>query len=72
MSDQHLTRSSVLRLAGLAAASFGVGGWKSQEADGGGPAAVESGALDQLDPVAIGAPANIGSRLIGNCPLAAI
>lgn len=45
MSDQHLTRSSVLRLAGLAAASFGVGAWKSQEADGGGPAAVESGAV---------------------------
>ena len=45
MSDQHLTRSSVLRLAGLAAASFGVGAWKSQEADGGGPGAVESGAV---------------------------
>jgi protocatechuate 3,4-dioxygenase beta subunit len=45
VSDQHLTRSSVLRLAGLAAASFGVGAWKSQEADGGGPAAVESGAV---------------------------
>jgi protocatechuate 3,4-dioxygenase beta subunit len=45
VSDQHLTRSSVLRLAGLAAASFGVGAWKSQEAEGGGPAAIESGAL---------------------------
>ncbi|MDP9307722.1 MAG: intradiol ring-cleavage dioxygenase [Actinomycetota bacterium] len=45
MSDQHLTRRSVLRLAGLAAASFGVGAWKSKEADAGGPAAVESGAL---------------------------
>jgi protocatechuate 3,4-dioxygenase beta subunit len=45
VSDQHLTRSSVLRLAGLAAASFGVGAWKSNEADAGGPAAVESGAL---------------------------
>jgi protocatechuate 3,4-dioxygenase beta subunit len=45
VSDQHLTRSSVLRLAGLAAASFGVGAWKSKEADAGGPAAVESGAL---------------------------
>ena len=40
-----MTRSSVLRLAGLAAASFGVGAWKSNEADAGGPAAVESGAL---------------------------
>jgi hypothetical protein len=45
MDDQRLTRSSALRLAGLAAASLGVGAWKSQEAMGGGPAAVESGSV---------------------------
>jgi protocatechuate 3,4-dioxygenase beta subunit len=45
MDDQRLTRSSALRLAGLAAASLGVGAWKSGEAEGGGPAAVESGTL---------------------------
>jgi protocatechuate 3,4-dioxygenase beta subunit len=35
----------VLRLAGLAAAGFGMGAWKARDADGGGPAAVESGAV---------------------------
>jgi protocatechuate 3,4-dioxygenase beta subunit len=45
VDEQRLTRSSVLRLAGLAAAGVGAGAWKAQEADGGGPAAVESGAV---------------------------
>jgi protocatechuate 3,4-dioxygenase beta subunit len=45
VSEQRLTRTSVLRLAGLAAAGVGAGAWKTQEADGGGPAAVESGAV---------------------------
>jgi protocatechuate 3,4-dioxygenase beta subunit len=45
VNEEHLTRSSILRLAGLAAASFGVGSWQAREAEGGGPAAVESGAV---------------------------
>jgi protocatechuate 3,4-dioxygenase beta subunit len=45
VSERRLTRSSALRLAGLAAAGVGAGAWKTQEADGGGPAAVESGAV---------------------------
>ena len=45
VNDERLTRRSVLRLAGLAAASLGAGAWRSQDADGGGPAAVESGAV---------------------------
>jgi protocatechuate 3,4-dioxygenase beta subunit len=45
MNDKPLTRKSVLRLAGLAAVGFGAGAWKAHEADGGGPAAVESGVV---------------------------
>jgi protocatechuate 3,4-dioxygenase beta subunit len=45
MNEERLSRRSILRLAGLAAATFGAGAWKSQEAGGGGPAAVESGEL---------------------------
>jgi protocatechuate 3,4-dioxygenase beta subunit len=43
--DAPLTRRSILRLAGLAAAGLGTGAWKAHEADGGGPAGVESGAV---------------------------
>jgi protocatechuate 3,4-dioxygenase beta subunit len=45
VDEKRLTRGSILRLAGIAAASLGGGAWKAQEADGGGPAAVESGAV---------------------------
>jgi protocatechuate 3,4-dioxygenase beta subunit len=45
VDEERLTRTSILRLAGLAAASFGVGSWQAREAEGGGPAAVESGAV---------------------------
>jgi hypothetical protein len=45
MHEQPLSRKSVLRLAGLTAASLGTGAWKAREALGGGPAAVESGAV---------------------------
>jgi hypothetical protein len=45
VNEERLTRRSILRLAGLAAASFGAGAWKAEEAEGGGPAAVESGAV---------------------------
>ncbi|HYY63235.1 MAG TPA: intradiol ring-cleavage dioxygenase [Gaiellaceae bacterium] len=45
MNDTPFTRKSVLRLAGLAAAGLGMGAWKARDADGGGPAAVESGAV---------------------------
>jgi protocatechuate 3,4-dioxygenase beta subunit len=45
VNDRPLTRKSVLRLAGLAAAGFGAGAWNARDAEGGGPAAVESGAL---------------------------
>jgi protocatechuate 3,4-dioxygenase beta subunit len=41
--EERLTRKSILRLAGLAAASLGVGSWQARDAQGGGPAAVESG-----------------------------
>jgi protocatechuate 3,4-dioxygenase beta subunit len=45
VEDRPLTRASLLRLAGLAAGAVGVGAWKTGSADGGGPAAVESGAV---------------------------
>ena len=45
MDEERLTRGSILRLAGVAAASLGAGAWKARDAEGGGPAAVESGAL---------------------------
>jgi protocatechuate 3,4-dioxygenase beta subunit len=45
MNEQRLTRKSVLRLAGLATTALGAGAWQSQEEAGGGPAAVESGAV---------------------------
>jgi protocatechuate 3,4-dioxygenase beta subunit len=45
VDEERLTRTSILRLAGLAAASFGVGSWQAREAEGGGPAGVESGAV---------------------------
>jgi protocatechuate 3,4-dioxygenase beta subunit len=48
VDEERLTRTSILRLAGLAAASFGAGGWKVRDAEGGGPAAVESGAVSCL------------------------
>ena len=43
MSEQRLSRKSILRLAGIVAASLGTGAWKSRDAEGGGPAAVEAG-----------------------------
>jgi protocatechuate 3,4-dioxygenase beta subunit len=43
MSEQRLSRRSILRLAGIAAASLGTGAWKARDAEGGGPAAVEAG-----------------------------
>jgi protocatechuate 3,4-dioxygenase beta subunit len=45
MSEQRLSRGSILRLAGIAAASLGTGAWKSRDAEGGGPAAVEAGSV---------------------------
>jgi protocatechuate 3,4-dioxygenase beta subunit len=45
VNEDRLTRRSILRLAGVAAASLGAGAWKAKEAEGGGPAAVESGAV---------------------------
>jgi protocatechuate 3,4-dioxygenase beta subunit len=45
VDEQRLTRTSILRLAGLAAAGLGAGAWKVRDAEGGGPAAVESGAV---------------------------
>lgn len=45
MNEERLSRRSILRLAGIAAASFGAGAWRAEDAEGGGPAAVESGAV---------------------------
>ena len=45
MSEQRLSRKSILRLAGVAVASLGTGAWKARDAEGGGPAAVEAGAV---------------------------
>ena len=45
MNEERLTRGSILRLAGVAAASLGAGAWKAKDAAGGGPTAVESGAV---------------------------
>jgi protocatechuate 3,4-dioxygenase beta subunit len=47
MEERALSRASLLRVAGSAAAAFGVGGWKKlEDADaGGGPAAVEAGTV---------------------------
>ena len=45
MTERPFTRKSILRLAGLTAASFGAGAWKAADAEGGGPASVESGAV---------------------------
>jgi protocatechuate 3,4-dioxygenase beta subunit len=45
MSEQRLSRRSILRLTGIAAASLGTGTWKSRDAEGGGPAAVEAGSV---------------------------
>ena len=45
MDESRLTRRSLLRLAGLAAGAGGIGSWTSDAAEGGGPAAVESGAV---------------------------
>jgi protocatechuate 3,4-dioxygenase beta subunit len=45
MSERRLSRRSILRLAGIAAASLGTGAWKSRDAEGGGPAAVEAGSV---------------------------
>jgi protocatechuate 3,4-dioxygenase beta subunit len=44
MDERRLTRGSLLKLAGLAAGAAGFGAWKTGSA-GGGPAAVESGAV---------------------------
>src|SRR5439155_12805043 len=43
--EERLTRRSILRLAGVAAASLGAGAWNARAAESGGPAAVESGAV---------------------------
>ena len=46
MTEPRLTRrGSLLRLGGLAAALFGAGEWKLEDAEGAGPAAVASGAV---------------------------
>jgi protocatechuate 3,4-dioxygenase beta subunit len=45
MSEQRLSRRSILRLAGIAAASLGTSAWKARDAEGGGPAAVEAGSV---------------------------
>jgi protocatechuate 3,4-dioxygenase beta subunit len=47
MDERRLTRASLLKLAGFAATAVGGGAWKSgtDDASGGGPAAVESGAV---------------------------
>jgi protocatechuate 3,4-dioxygenase beta subunit len=45
VNEERLTRRSILRLAGVAAASLGAGAWKAKDAEGGGPAAVESGTV---------------------------
>jgi len=45
VNEERLTRGSILRLAGVAAASLGAGAWKAKDAAGGGPTAVESGAV---------------------------
>jgi len=45
MSEQRLSRRSILRLAGIAAASLGTGAWKARYAEGGGPPAVEVGSV---------------------------
>jgi protocatechuate 3,4-dioxygenase beta subunit len=46
MTEQRLTRrGSLLRLGGFAAALFGTGEWRLEDADGAGPAAVASGAV---------------------------
>src|SRR5690348_12361755 len=45
VNEERLTRGSILRLAGVAAASLGAGAWKANDAEGGGPTAVESGAV---------------------------
>ena len=45
MSEQRLSRRSILRLAGITAASLGTGAWKARDAEGGGPAAVEAGSV---------------------------
>lgn len=45
MNEERLTRRSILRLASVAAASLGAGAWKAEKGAGGGPAAVESGAV---------------------------
>jgi protocatechuate 3,4-dioxygenase beta subunit len=46
MTEQGLTRrGSLLRLGGFAAALFGAGEWKLEDAHGAGPAAVASGAV---------------------------
>jgi protocatechuate 3,4-dioxygenase beta subunit len=45
MSEERLTRRSILRLAGIAVASVGAGAWKARDAEGGGPAAVEAGSV---------------------------
>jgi protocatechuate 3,4-dioxygenase beta subunit len=45
VNEERLTRRSILRLAGVAAASLGTGAWKAKDAEGGGPTAIESGAV---------------------------
>jgi protocatechuate 3,4-dioxygenase beta subunit len=46
VTEQRLTRrGSLLRLGGFAAALFGAGEWRLEDADGAGPAAVASGAV---------------------------
>lgn len=44
MDDRRVTRSSLLKLVGLAVGGVGFGAWKTESA-GGGPAAVESGTV---------------------------
>ena len=45
MSSRFTRRSSLLRLAGLAAGAVGGGAWKLENAEGAGPLAVSSGAV---------------------------
>ena len=65
MSEQRLSRRSILRLAGVAAASLGTGAWKARDAEGGGPAAVEAGSVScVLTPEMTGGPFYIAGEKV--------
>ena len=65
MSEQRLSCRSILRLAGVAAASLGTGAWKARDAEGGGPAAVEAGSVScVLTPEMTGGPFYIAGEKV--------